>query len=173
MIKGHSQQQQPMVTLVNTSSTCCTHHHHQPRHRIITTMTLWITAVIFLGLPSEMSAFHNQQLPAATTTATATPKTLHKMSLQEVSDFYQTYPLQSAILTCGVKASVADSLAQFKDHATVSVESVKDKMKQQQEQQRRKKTTTAVVTPQKKNHHLIGNIVATWRMYCMVVSLLG
>jgi protein Mpv17 len=33
-----------------------------------------------------------------------------------------------------VKASVADSLAQFKDHATVSVETVKDEMKKQRRQ---------------------------------------
>jgi protein Mpv17 len=36
------------------------------------------------------------------------------MSLQEVSDFYQTYPMQSAVLTCGVKASLADGVAQLK-----------------------------------------------------------
>lgn len=36
------------------------------------------------------------------------------MSLEEVSDFYLSYPLQSAILTCGVKASIADCIAQVR-----------------------------------------------------------
>jgi hypothetical protein len=39
------------------------------------------------------------------------------MSLEEVSDFYQTYPMQAAVLTCGVKASLADGIAQFKSPA--------------------------------------------------------
>ena len=38
------------------------------------------------------------------------------MSLHEVSDFYATYPLQSAILTCGFKASTADLVAQKRDY---------------------------------------------------------
>jgi protein Mpv17 len=36
------------------------------------------------------------------------------MSLSDVNEFYQQYPLQSAILTCGVKASVADGIAQLR-----------------------------------------------------------
>lgn len=40
--------------------------------------------------------------------------TLRYMSLEQVSDFYQNFPLQSAVLTCGVKASVADTIAQVK-----------------------------------------------------------
>lgn len=35
------------------------------------------------------------------------------MSWSEVSDFYATYPIQSAVLTCGFKASIADGIAQF------------------------------------------------------------
>jgi len=34
--------------------------------------------------------------------------------LEQVSDFYQNFPIQSAVLTCGVKASVADTIAQVK-----------------------------------------------------------
>jgi len=34
------------------------------------------------------------------------------MSLEQVSDFYQNFPLESAVLTCGVKASFADTIAQ-------------------------------------------------------------
>ena len=40
------------------------------------------------------------------------------MTLAEVSEFYQTYPLQSAVLTCGFKASIADGIAQFKAKTT-------------------------------------------------------
>jgi hypothetical protein len=36
------------------------------------------------------------------------------MGLEDVSEFYATYPLQSAILTCGVKASIADCIAQVR-----------------------------------------------------------
>lgn len=35
------------------------------------------------------------------------------MSWAEVSDFYATYPIPSAVLTCGFKASMADCIAQF------------------------------------------------------------
>ena len=34
------------------------------------------------------------------------------MSLSDVSDFYAQFPLQAAVLTCGVKASAADGIAQ-------------------------------------------------------------
>jgi protein Mpv17 len=64
---------------------------------------------------------HHQQQATIKQSASTTRKTTKlKMSLQEVSDFYQNYPLQSAILTCGVKASIADSLAQFRDHVASS-----------------------------------------------------
>eukprot|EP00980_Cylindrotheca_fusiformis_P017130 scaffold5273_cov99-Cylindrotheca_fusiformis.AAC.1 len=36
------------------------------------------------------------------------------MTLGDVSEFYATYPLQSAVLTCGLKASIADGIAQVK-----------------------------------------------------------
>ena len=32
----------------------------------------------------------------------------------DISDFYANFPIQSAVLTCGVKASVADMIAQLK-----------------------------------------------------------
>lgn len=67
------------------------------------------------------------------------------MSFQEVSDFYQNFPMQSAILTCGVKASLADSLAQFKDSVTSATATTLNKndnnkvqFSQQQQQQQRK-----------------------------------
>jgi hypothetical protein len=40
--------------------------------------------------------------------------TSSKMTLEDISDFYIAYPLQSAVLTCGVKASLADGIAQVK-----------------------------------------------------------
>lgn len=36
------------------------------------------------------------------------------MTLEDVNTFYQTYPLQAAVLTCGVKASFADLIAQVR-----------------------------------------------------------
>ena len=56
--------------------------------------------------PTAPCAMH----PSHDSTSTA----LQYMSLEQVSDFYQNFPLQSAVLTCGVKASVADTIAQVK-----------------------------------------------------------
>ena len=52
--------------------------------------------------------------PISTTQGPTTSTALGYMSLEQVSDFYQNFPLQSAVLTCGVKASVADTIAQVK-----------------------------------------------------------
>jgi hypothetical protein len=41
------------------------------------------------------------------------------MTLGDVSDFYATYPLQSAVLTCGFKASVADGIAQIRNASSL------------------------------------------------------
>lgn len=35
------------------------------------------------------------------------------MSWSEVNEFYQSYPIQSAVVTCAFKASLADGIAQF------------------------------------------------------------
>jgi len=48
------------------------------------------------------------------------------MSFTDVSNFYADFPLQAAVLTCGVKASVADGIAQARPIAI--------KQKQQQKQ---------------------------------------
>lgn len=45
----------------------------------------------------------------------------HQMTLSDMSDLYANFPLQSAILTCGVKAHVADGIAQVRSE-TDSVE---------------------------------------------------
>ena len=52
--------------------------------------------------------------PIAITHGPTISTALRYMSLEQVSDFYQNFPLQSAVLTCGVKASVADTIAQVK-----------------------------------------------------------
>ncbi len=39
------------------------------------------------------------------------------MDFEEVSDFYAQFLLQAAVLTCGVKASIADGIAQAQTHS--------------------------------------------------------
>jgi protein Mpv17 len=63
----------------------------------------------------QTSAFTSMTPPVSPRTTTGTTPTIaQKMSLVEVSEFYQTYPMQAAVLTCGVKASLADFIAQLK-----------------------------------------------------------
>jgi hypothetical protein len=97
-----------------------------PTHSVrrITTVA-FATALIVLS-PSTSDAFTtpssssiSQSLSSSSsiggrTTLPQTPRQSHHMTLDDVSDFYATYPLQSAVLTCGVKASVADAVAQIK-----------------------------------------------------------
>lgn len=59
--------------------------------------------------PASLSTTHHGSIAHESTRTT-----LRYMSLEQVSDFYQNFPLQSAVLTCGVKASVADTIAQVK-----------------------------------------------------------
>jgi protein Mpv17 len=42
------------------------------------------------------------------------------MTLGDVSDLYSTYPIQSAVVTCGFKASVADGIAQIRSAGDMS-----------------------------------------------------
>jgi len=46
------------------------------------------------------------------------------MTLADVSELYQTYPLQSAILTCGFKASIADGIAQLKAISSLNINNI-------------------------------------------------
>jgi protein Mpv17 len=46
------------------------------------------------------------------------------MTLSDVSDLYQTYPMQSAILTCGFKASIADGIAQLKAISSSNINNI-------------------------------------------------
>ena len=45
-------------------------------------------------------------------TTTSSSSSLNAFSIEDVSHLYEVYPLQSAMVTCGVKASVADAIAQ-------------------------------------------------------------
>mmetsp|Transcript_21647 Transcript_21647/g.51134 ORF Transcript_21647/g.51134 Transcript_21647/m.51134 type:complete len:434 (-) Transcript_21647:115-1416(-) len=99
-----------------------------------------VTMTMTTSCPSTVNAFtspsisssyrHHDQLKAdmfrsapTSTSSSSSSSSRLGMSLHEVSDFYATYPLQSAILTCGFKASIADSIAQFKDRMKGLVES--------------------------------------------------
>jgi hypothetical protein len=57
------------------------------------------TGSSFIGMPSPKT--------------TSTSSTARSMTLEDVNHFYQDYPLQAAVLTCGVKASLADCIAQI------------------------------------------------------------
>jgi protein Mpv17 len=75
-----------------------------------------IPSTIVTSSRNFADSFPNSFSPLPSSSSTSSLR----MSFQDVSDFYQTYPLQSAILTCGFKASVADTLAQIKDQLAVS-----------------------------------------------------
>jgi len=92
-----------------------------------------VLLAVVIAMAQTTSAFsvHHQQQPPAThwnhrqTSTTTARRTAASSSsigtqlrmaygLHEVSEFYQTYPAQAAVLTCGVKASVADFIAQVR-----------------------------------------------------------
>ena len=55
------------------------------------------------------SSIHSSDVHSANTPTTTSSLC---MSFTDVSNFYADFPLQAAVLTCGVKASVADGIAQ-------------------------------------------------------------
>lgn len=81
-----------------------------------------------LTMPSGTMAFGNLASFSSRTVDSST--TIRYMTLEQVSDFYQNFPLQSAVLTCGVKASVADTIAQVKPQIDA-----KHQLKKQQEEE--------------------------------------
>jgi protein Mpv17 len=96
---------------------------------------LWMTGLIILYSSCTAHAFvsqhpHQQWTPSPQPRPlpSSQPSTALSMSLQDVSDFYAQFPMQSAILTCGVKASLADSLAQFKDSVATQSSDIKSKL---------------------------------------------
>mmetsp|Transcript_34558 Transcript_34558/g.81470 ORF Transcript_34558/g.81470 Transcript_34558/m.81470 type:complete len:320 (+) Transcript_34558:221-1180(+) len=90
-----------------------------------------VVAMAFVGatMPTGTLAFVTR-FPSADTRTASLGKTLQYMSFDQVSDFYQNFPIQSAVLTCGVKASVADTIAQVKPQIEVQ-----KKMEEEQQQQ--------------------------------------
>lgn len=71
-------------------------------------------AFVTLAMPFGTSALVAPSYTPTTRSSSSRTTTHQYMSLDQVSDFYQNFPVQSAVLTCGVKASVADTIAQFK-----------------------------------------------------------
>lgn len=70
------------------------------------------TAMVLLLSSTTTDAFTTTASPISIRSSTI--KSNHAMTLTDVSEFYAKYPLQSAVLTCGVKASAADAIAQVK-----------------------------------------------------------
>lgn len=81
-----------------------------------------LTAVASTALLSTTIAFAPAPLPLAPHSSTrplppaplTSSSTQLPMSFNDVSNFYADFPLQAAVLTCGVKASVADGIAQVR-----------------------------------------------------------
>ncbi|VEU33840.1 unnamed protein product [Pseudo-nitzschia multistriata] len=96
--------------------------------RRMTTLGVATLAYAALVAPMSTSAFMNPTCTAKKLSG-PTATTLYYMPLDQVSDFYQNFPLQSAVLTCGVKASVADTIAQVKPQ----LEEQKNERQQQHE----------------------------------------
>lgn len=69
-----------------------------------------------LSAPSftRQSLSTDKSFPVISAEAPRSSSTALSMSLEEINAFYQTYPLQAAVLTCGVKASFADLIAQVR-----------------------------------------------------------
>jgi len=65
-------------------------------------------------LPSHDASKANP-MKLVSRTSSSTPTTQLSMTLEDVNTFYATYPLQAAVLTCGVKASLADCVAQIRN----------------------------------------------------------
>jgi hypothetical protein len=95
-----------------------------PTHSIRHTMTVAFATGLIMLSPSTSDAFTTPSSSSLSPSLSSssliggrttphTPLQSHQM-MEEVSDFYATYPVQSAVLTCGVKASIADGIAQVK-----------------------------------------------------------
>lgn len=102
-----------------TSSRCC-------RLRYCSAVLFWITLASIVATdnafsidsddsPSSFASRRNVLSQKKLTSRMQTDPIgrANKMSIVDISEFYQSYPLQSAILTCGVRALVADSIAQL------------------------------------------------------------
>jgi len=76
-------------------------------------------ATVAFSSPTIISSSSNSIINTARIQHNSRPARLspNQMTLADVSDLYATFPLQSAIVTCGVKASVADGIAQARSEA--------------------------------------------------------
>jgi hypothetical protein len=88
--------------------------------------TAYLATLVVLLLRNGTEAFQSRRIPVSS--ISQSPMALEdrrvssalKMGMEDISNFYQNYPMQSAVLTCGLKASVADGIAQaraWKDSA--------------------------------------------------------
>ncbi len=102
----------------------------QSRHIIFgrTTLSLAVVCLSVASAPNTASAFV-PVAPVSFTTSSSSSELLY-MSLEQVSDFYQNFPLQSAVLTCGVKASVADTIAQVKPQIEENNKNIDDQLEE-------------------------------------------
>lgn len=69
--------------------------------------------------PAAAAHHQGHKVPASLlvskpSTISTTSSTARSMTMDDVNTFYSTYPLQAAVLTCGVKASLADCVAQVR-----------------------------------------------------------
>lgn len=102
----------------------------QSRHMTFgrTTLSLAVVCLSVASAPNTASAFV-PVAPVSFTTSSSSSELLY-MSLEQVSDFYQNFPLQSAVLTCGVKASVADTIAQVKPQIEENNKNIDDQLEE-------------------------------------------
>ncbi|KAG7345563.1 Mpv17 / PMP22 family protein [Nitzschia inconspicua] len=112
------------------------------RSRWSASLPLWVAVMGILSFirPSVAFLSHQGSVPSILPFQQRRQTLSLHMSFQEVSDFYQNFPIQSAILTCGFKASLADSLAQLNDSLALSSSStLKEKMKKNVKQLQKRK----------------------------------
>ncbi|KAG7369646.1 Mpv17 / PMP22 family protein [Nitzschia inconspicua] len=110
------------------------------RSRWSASLPLWVAVIGISTMSRPSVAFVSYQCSVSSTLPSQRRQTRSlPMSFQEVSDFYQNFPIQSAILTCGFKASLADSLAQLNDSLALSSSTLKEKMKKNVKQLHKQK----------------------------------
>lgn len=109
------------------------------------------TASAFVATPTPFSA----SCPGCSSTTPGTPGTAVRYmpldQLEQVSDFYQNFPLQSAVLTCGVKASVADTIAQVKPQIEENNQYNEEQI--EREALSRQAASSSLSTLQQHHHH--------------------
>lgn len=84
--------------------------------RTISLKTLLAALIVAAPMAKIFATAFSTPITHTSTTNSASRMIIHKhqMTLSDMSDLYANFPLQSAILTCGVKAHVADGIAQVR-----------------------------------------------------------